>query len=218
MSNDVRIYSTRSTRYTQKGGKTISKNLASRIEASNEKCLNEALSIVHTAAVENAWKIRDTGLLANSIYYTTDNGKTLHGLNTKETIHTIKEDAYRAEIAKSPIRESERKFVATGYIGTSVARMYDEHPLRDTKVVEKTSKTYQKDKAEYPVRDRYDPNKGGALQYAPLVEYGTRTSVPKPFLKAAFETARKEMEHVIVQETTFMVKHVMDAVFLGGAE
>lgn len=227
MSNDVRIYSSRAK---HSGVFNEAGFLSSRVEASNEVCLRDALKLIHTEAVKNAWQIRDTGLLANSIFYTVDNGQTLEGLNSAGGDHTVMVGKYRERIPAGEIRKTERSFVSTGYVGTAASHDLDGNPIRvKQKQGTEDSTTYtMQGKSGKTYAMTYEDEKGDVGEplamfndstvYAPLVEYGTCRSMPRPFLKQAYETVRSQMERVVVTGTTTLIKGLMNTIFSGKSD
>ena len=206
MSNDVRIYRTytRPSEYLKtKEGAPYRERLFSRVEAATEQGLLSALDRFHKVAVQEA--PMDTGLLKNSIFYTTDKeGSEIHGLNSFGGLHTVDEGACRDEIETQVIRSSERKGVKTGYVGTVVAHYMDTHPETYRAYVDEEGEVHRfyfnKRLTDYKSEPETYAKYSDDTQYAPYVEYGSPHIAPNPFMRRAMEKVRQEAGEMILKE------------------
>jgi len=155
-------------------------SLTSRVESGTQEGLDAALKIVHDAVVQRVNVAEDfpyaTGLLKNSIIYTSDGGKTIKGMNEGGNGVKVSEGKYTREV-RAGLPTTSKQGVKTGFVGTFVSPSMGEGlPStieRRVFIYEETGKG--KKGREYVDTDYEEipnPDLDDDYQYASLIEYG----------------------------------------------
>ena len=211
MSNNYfkvsRTYTTHSGIVSEMSGSRYMERLSSRVEIATSDGLDAALELFHDKAVQFAPE--QTGLLKNSIFYTTSKeGTELQGVNSYGGLHQIDEAQYQDIIEEQGLRKSERRGVATGYVGTLVSHDLDMHPdtykgynTEDGIIsVNAIDKSYKRDLLANYKKEVFTYMKfSDDTQYAPYVEYGSWNSAPHPFMRPAAEAVRREIGDMLLK-------------------